>query len=272
MPKTVLITGTSSGLGRAAARLFQTEGWNVVATMRRPEAETELNGLERVLVTRLDVQDAPSIAAAIAAGIAEFGGIDVLVNNAGFGAFGPLEATPIDIIRRQFDVNVFGVLETIQAILPHFRSRGAGTIVNVSSTSGLMTLPFGSLYHGSKYALEGITDALQYELVPLGIDVRLVEPGAIRSEFGSSLTLSNEPAIAEYQPLLDSTMATYGGLLGAASEPGLIAEQVFAAATHEGRKLRFPAGEDAFRDIAEREAVADEARFAAVAKRFGLAV
>src|SRR5690606_14745130 len=106
----------------------------------------------RVLVTRLDVEDARSIAPAIEAGIARFGAIDVLVSNAGFGAFGPLEATPIETIRRQFEVNVFGVLQTMRAILPHFRARRAGTIVNVSSTSGRMTLPFGSLYHGSKYA------------------------------------------------------------------------------------------------------------------------
>jgi len=270
MTRTVLITGTSSGLGRAAARLFQERGWNVVATMRTPDAETELNEMERVLVARLDVEEGPSITSAIEAGIARFGGIDVVVNNAGFGAFGPLESTPLDTIRRQLEVNVVGVLRVIQAILPHFRARRAGTIVNVTSTSGLMTLPFGSLYHGSKFALEGITEALQFELVPLGIQVRLVEPGAIRTAFGSSLSLSNEPPIMDYQPLLDSTMATYGGLMGAASEPGLIAEQILEAATHEGRKLRFPAGEDAFRYIAEREAATDEQYFAAVAKQFGL--
>lgn len=271
MTRTVLITGTSSGLGRAAAKLFQRNGWNVVATMRNPAAERELSAMERVLATRLDVEDAPSITSAVEAGIAAFGGIDVLVNNAGFGAFGPLEATPIETIRRQFDVNVFGVLQTIQAILPHFRSRKAGTIVNVTSTSGRMTLPFGSLYHGSKYAVEGITEALQFELVPLGINLRLVEPGAIKTGFGNSLALSNEPAIPEYQPLLNAAMTTYGGMMGAASDPELIAEQIFAAATDVGRKLRYPAGEDAFRYVAEREAVTDEQYFAKVAKQFGLA-
>jgi len=270
MTKTVLITGTSSGLGRAAAKLFQSKGWNVVATMRNPDAETELDALARVLVTRLDVEDAPSIATAIDAGIAAFGGIDVLVNNAGFGAFGPLEATPIEIIRRQFEVNLFGVLQTIQAILPHFRARKAGTIVNVTSTSGLMTLPFGSLYHGSKYAVEGVTDALRFELAPLGVNVKLVEPGAIKTEFGNAMSLSNAPKIADYQPLLDATMNTYGGLMGSASAPELIAEQILAAATDDGRKLRFPAGEDASRYIAEREAASDEEYFEIVAKRFGL--
>lgn len=268
--KTVLITGTSSGLGRAAVKLFQRKGWNVVATMRSPDKETELTELESVTVTRLDVEDASSIAPAIAAGITEFGAIDVLVNNAGFGAFGPLESTPIEVIRRQFEVNVIGVLQTMQAILPHFRQRKAGTIVNVTSTSGLMTLPFGSLYHGSKYAVEGITDALQFELAPLGIKVKLVEPGAIKSGFGNSLSLNNEPKIADYQPFLHAAMNTYGSLLGSASPPELIAEQIFAAATDEGNKLRFPAGEDAFRYIAERKSATDEQYFMAVAKQFGM--
>jgi NAD(P)-dependent dehydrogenase (short-subunit alcohol dehydrogenase family) len=272
MTKTILITGTSSGLGRAAVKLFHAKGWNVIATMRSPEKEGELTGMDRVLVTRLDVENASTIAPAIEAGIAKFGAIDVLVNNAGFGAFGPLESIPVEAIRRQFEVNVIGVLQTTQAILPHFRARKAGTIVNVTSTSGLMTLPFGSLYHGSKYAVEGITDALRFELVPLGINVKLVEPGAIKTEFGSSLSLSNEPPIPEYQPLLDSTMSTYGGLMSTASPPELIAEQIFAAATDETRKLRFPAGEDAFRTIAEREAFTDVEYFASVAKQFGLPV
>ena len=147
---TILITGTSSGLGRAVAKLFQRKGWNVIATMRNPANETELTTLERVLVTRLDVADPSSIDQAVAAGIARFGAIDVLVNNAGFGAFGPLEAAPIETIRRQFEVNLFGVVQTMQAILPHFRTQHAGTILNVTSTSGRVTLPFGSLYHGSK--------------------------------------------------------------------------------------------------------------------------
>jgi NAD(P)-dependent dehydrogenase (short-subunit alcohol dehydrogenase family) len=269
--KTVLITGTSSGLGRAAARLFQSKGWNVVATMRNPAAESELTSLDRVLVTRLDVEDASSIATAVEAGIARFGGTDVLVNNAGFGAFGPLEVTPIEAIRRQFEVNVIGVLQTMQAILPHFRARRAGTIVNVSSTSGRMTLPFGSLYHGSKYAVEGITEALQYELAPLGIRVKLVEPGAIRTDFaGRSLSFNNQSELAEYQPLIGSTMATYGGLMEASSRPELIAEQILAAAQDEGRKLRFPAGEDAFRTIAAREAATDEEYFAGIMAQFGL--
>src|SRR5215471_5507659 len=133
MSKTVIITGTSSGLGRASAKLFQAKGWNVVATMCDPEHESELTQLERTLVTRLDVQDHQSIKSTVEAVLAKFGRIDALVNNAGYGACGPLEVTQFEKIRRQFEVNVFGLLATTQAVLPHFRANKSGTIVNVSS-------------------------------------------------------------------------------------------------------------------------------------------
>jgi len=157
MNKTILITGTSTGLGRATAKIFQSKGWNVIATMRNPSDESELTQLERTLVTRLDVQDIPSIKSAVDAGLAKFGRIDALVNNAGYGAYGPLEATPLDKIRRQFDVNVLGLLATTQALLPHFRANRSGTIINISSIGGRMTFPLGTLYHGTKFAVEGLS-------------------------------------------------------------------------------------------------------------------
>ncbi len=145
MTRTVLITGCSTGFGEAAARLFASRGWNVVATMRRPEAGAGLAALDNVLVTRLDVQDPASIDAAVAEAIARFGRIDVLVNNAGFGLFGVFEAAPRDKIREQFDVNVFGVMDVTRALLPHFRANRSGTIVNISSGAGVFTLPMISL-------------------------------------------------------------------------------------------------------------------------------
>ncbi|CAL9677136.1 2-(R)-hydroxypropyl-CoM dehydrogenase [Streptomyces sp. enrichment culture] len=131
MNKTILITGSSSGIGRASAKHFHEQGWNVIATMRSPEKETELTALENMLVTRLDVQDSDSIASAVDAGLEQFGRIDVLLNNVGYGAYGLLEAIPMDKARRQFDVNVMGLLETTKAVLPHMRANGSGT----SSTS-----------------------------------------------------------------------------------------------------------------------------------------
>jgi NAD(P)-dependent dehydrogenase (short-subunit alcohol dehydrogenase family) len=214
MTQTILITGTSSGLGRATAKLFHARGWNVVATMRTPENETELTTLDNVLVTRLDVQDPGSIASAVDSGLARFGRIDALVNNAGYGAYGPLEATPIDKIHRQFDVNVMGLLATTKALLPHFRANRSGTIVNISSMGGRVTFPLGTLYHGTKFAVEGLSEALHYELAPFGVGVKIVEPGGIRTDFGGrSFDFTHDPTLTEYQPLVDAVLAGLGSTM-----------------------------------------------------------
>jgi len=271
MTKTILITGSSSGLGRATARLFQQRGWNVVATMRSPDQESELAALENVLVTRLDVQDAGSIEAAVAAGLTRFGRIDALVNNAGYGAYGALEATPIEKIRRQFDVNVLGLLATTQALLPHFRTQGSGVIVNVSSVGGRMAFPLGALYHGSKFAVEGLSESLQYELAPLGIRVKLIEPGFMQTDFaGRSLDLSVDPALTEYQPLVQSLLDVLGPLSANASKPELVAEVIHRAVIDGSARLRYAAGADAEAFIANRAALDDAAFFAGMRSQFGL--
>ena len=174
--KTILITGASSGIGKATARLFQRTGWNVVATMRSPDNETELGTLENTLVTRLDVTEPASIDEAVEAAIDRFGTIDVLLNNAGYGAYGPLEAFPMERIKRQFDTNVIGLIATTQSALRHMRAARSGIIVNISSIGGQMTFPLGTLYHGTKFAVEGLSEALHYELEPLGIRVKIIEP------------------------------------------------------------------------------------------------
>ena len=138
--------------------MARAHGWNVVATMRAPEDESELTRLDHTLVTRLDVQDIASIDSAVAAGLAAFGRIDVLVNNAGYGAFGPLEAVPLEKAHRQFEVNVLGLIATTKAVLPHFRANRGGTIVNVSSMGGRVTFPLGALYHSTKFAVEAAED------------------------------------------------------------------------------------------------------------------
>lgn len=188
--KTILITGASSGIGEATARHFQANGWNVVATMRNPDAAHELGALVNLHLARLDVTDADSITAAVREGIDRFGGIDVLLNNAGYGAYGALEAFPMDRIRRQFDTKVIGLLEVTKAVLPHMRENRAGTIINIASIGGQITFPLGTLYHGTKFAVEGLSEALHYELEPLGIRVRIVEPGMIRTDFGGDRSTS----------------------------------------------------------------------------------
>ena len=149
---------------RATALRFRAEGWNVIATMRDPAAGADLAALDNLLVTRLDVTDAGSIMSAVAETIDRFGRIDVVLNNAGYRAYGPLEAFSTDRIRRQFDTNVIGLLEVTKAVLPHLRANRSGTIVNISSIGGQITFPLGTRYHGTKFAVEGLSEVLHYEL------------------------------------------------------------------------------------------------------------
>lgn len=245
MTQTILITGASSGIGKQTAKLFQTNGWNVIATMRSPEKEEELTQLNNVLVTQLDVTDEASIAAAVEQGIARFGKIDVLLNNAGYGAYGPLEAFPMDRIRRQFETNVIGLLATTKAVLPHFRSNASGTIINISSIGGQMTFPLGTLYHGTKFAVEGLSESLHYELAPFGVHVRIVEPGLIKTNFGGrSFDFVNDETMEEYQPTIQKLFASWGSN-AEASEPAVVADVIWSAATDEADTLRYRAGPDA---------------------------
>src|SRR6218665_398777 len=179
MKKTVLITGASSGIGKATSLYFARQGWNVIATMRNPEKETELVNEPNILVSRLEVNDPASINAAIAEGIAKFGKIDALINNAGYGQQGVFEAISTEKIQAQFDVNVFGTMNVTRAMLPHFRANQAGVIVNVSSGAGRVTTPLLSIYSASKFAIEGFSESLAFELDSQNIKVKIVEPGYI---------------------------------------------------------------------------------------------
>ena len=271
MSKTILITGASSGIGRATAEHFQSNGWNVIATMRTPDKETELTELDRVLVTWLDVTDSASIEAAVADGVAKFGTIDVLLNNAGYGAYGPLEAFPMASIRRQFDTNVIGLLEVTKAVLPRFRTQRSGVIVNISSIGGKMTFPLGTLYHGTKFAVEGLSEALHYELEPLGIRVKIVEPGAIATDFGGrSFDFANDESLTEYQETVGKLMSGFEAALSRSSPPSVVAEVIWNAATDGTDTLRYTAGDDAVELIANRAAADDAAFIGGIKTRFGL--
>lgn len=258
---TILITGASSGIGKATALRFQSEGWAVIATMRDPAAGADLAALDNVLVTRLDVTDGASIAAAVAAGIARFGQIDVLLNNAGYGAYGPLEAFSTDRIRRQFDTNVIGLLEVTKAVLPHMRANRAGTIVNISSIGGQVTFPLGTLYHGTKFAVEGLSEALHYELEPLGIRVRIVEPGMIKTDFGGrSFDFAMDDSLSDYAPTAQAMGRVFGKLATKPSAPEVVAEVIWQATHATGDHLRFRAGPDA-EVLLDRRKHEDDATF-----------
>lgn len=257
--KTILITGASSGIGKAAAMRFQRAGWNVVATMRDPSAGSELGKLDNVLVQRLDVTDADTIAASIAAAISRFGRIDVLLNNAGYGAYGPLEAFSADRIRRQFDTNVLGLLEVTKAVLPQMRANRSGTIINVSSIGGQITFPLGTLYHGTKFAVEGISEALHYELEPLGIQVRIIEPGMIKTDFGGrSFDFAMDANLSDYAPTVEAMGRIFGKLAANPSPPEIVADVIWEAANDTGKRLRYRAGQDANRLLDERKSRDDE--------------
>ncbi len=270
MAQTILITGASSGIGKVTAKLFQNNGWNVIATMRKPEDGEDLAALDNVLVTALDVLDSASISAAVAAGLEKFGQIDALLNNAGYGAYGPLEAFPMDKIRRQFDTNVIGLLEVTKAVLPHMRGNTSGTIVNISSIGGQMTFPLGALYHGTKFAVEGISEALHFELAAAGIKVKIVEPGMIATDFGGrSFDFVNDETMTEYQPVVQALFGAWGQDVQA-SEPEVVADVIWKSVTDGTDTLRYRAGADAEELLTNRKALDDETFIGGLKAQLGL--
>lgn len=239
---TILITGTSSGIGKATAKLFQKKGWKVIATMRSPEKETELNHLENIEVVQLDVTNKEQIKAVIAQCLKNYGLIDAVVNNAGYGLVGPFETATPEEIEKQFATNVFGLIKVSQALLPHFRERKQGTIVNVSSMGGRITFPFYSLYHASKWAVEGLTESLQYELAAFNIRVKLIEPGVIKTDFYDRSRIASKTTTA-YSDLyndVSKNMTTRHGI-----DPEIVAKTIYRAVTDHSTRLRYPVGTDA---------------------------
>jgi NAD(P)-dependent dehydrogenase (short-subunit alcohol dehydrogenase family) len=252
--KTVLITGCSSGYGLETARHFHARGWNVVATMRTPRPDALPRG-ERMRVLALDVTRAESIQAALA----EAGPLDVLVNNAGIGLMGALEATPMSTVREVFETNTFGMIAMTQAVIPQMRARRAGVIVNVTSSATLAPMPLVAVYTATKTAIEGFTASLAFELELFGVKAKLVEPGYGPSTAFSSNTGSRMDGVfpEPYGAYAQSLFAAMGqpGML--TTSPADVAEGVWRAATDETGQLRFPAGPDA---VALAEAQATKLR------------
>jgi len=271
MANTILITGASAGIGKATVKLFQQKGWNVVATMRKPDEEQELSQLDNVLVTGLDVTDEASIKSAVNETVAKFGGIDVLVNNAGYGAVGPMEAFAMENVRRQFDTNVIGLIATTQAVLPHMRAAKSGTIVNISSIGGKVTFPLMSLYHGTKFAVEGLTESLKFELDAIGIETKIVEPGAIKTDFYSrSMDIANDESMEEYLPTVQAMTNAMQNQNNHGSAPEVVAEVIWNAATDGTSTLRYPVGAGAAHFIDNRKMADDETHMNGVKEQMGL--
>jgi NAD(P)-dependent dehydrogenase (short-subunit alcohol dehydrogenase family) len=239
--KNILITGCSSGYGLETARHFLAQGWNVVATMRTPR-EDILPRSKRLRVLALDVTKPESIAAALEAA----GPIDVLVNNAGIGLFGAFEATPMVTVREVFETNTFGVMAMTQAVLPQFRTRRSGVVVNVTSSATLAPMPLVAVYTASKMAIEGFTASLALELEAFNVRVKLVEPGyGPTTRFTSNTGRRMEGLIPEaYAPFAERVFAAFGQQAAVTTESD-VAEAVYRAANDASGQLRFPAGADA---------------------------
>ncbi|MGB0384384.1 MAG: SDR family oxidoreductase [Ardenticatenaceae bacterium] len=238
MSKTVLITGCSSGFGKLAAKTFQQEGWNVVATMRSPHKETELNQLDNVLVTRLDVTDQESVTQAVEQGMETFGSIDVLVNNAGYGGRALFEQFSEETIYGMYETNVFGLMRVSRAVLPIMRQQEGGTIINVTSMGGLVGVPLLSVYSSTKFAVEGLSEAMAIEYAPLNIKVKTVAPGAFETRFSANtdnnLQHGDEEVKAHAKKLSDHLNAVGARMRqqgGKEADPQDVADIIYKCAT-----------------------------------------
>lgn len=262
---TIFLTGASSGIGFATAEHFLALGWNVVATMRSPE-KSELTGpADRLLQLRLDVKDEASIAEARDAALEAFGSVDVLVNNAGYGLMGIFETFTATQIREQLDTNVVGVMNVTRAFLPHFREKASGTIINISSGAGIFTIPLASLYCASKFALEGFTEALAYEMAGIGVAVKLVLPhGAVLSTRFRDATAEVSPAAAkeapaEYADFLTRVQTIFAAQHGKSTlEASRVAQTIEEAATDGTDRLRYLVGDDTRGFVNARMAMEEE--------------
>lgn len=240
MNKVVLITGASSGIGLHTAKLFQTKNWKVAATMRTPENAEELKRIVDVECIRLDVTDVESIKSAIAATLDKFGRIDAVVNNAGYGLLGAFELATPEQIERQFATNVYGVMNVCREILPYFREQKRGTIVNVTSVGGLMTFPASSLYNATKWAVEGFSESLQFEVAQFNIRVKIIEPGPIKTDFyDRSPELTQRDGLTSYDGFVSRVMETMNKGGANAPDGSVVAQVIYDSVNDDSSKLRY---------------------------------
>lgn len=258
MTKTIFITGASSGLGKATALLFAKNGWNVLATMRKPENETELAAVANITLLPMDVTNLAQVQETVQKALS-ISKIDVVFNNAGYGLAGPFEGASDEQLTNQINTNLMGVMRVTQQFLPHFRENKAGMFITTTSIGGLITLPFNSVYHATKWALEGFSESLAFELKEFGITVKTVSPGGIATDFaGRSLVLTQHPA---YQEQMNTVLSVFMDPERAKdySTAEQIADVVYEAATDGKSTLRYVAGNDAKAMYAQRNEVGDEA-------------
>jgi len=254
--KTIFITGASTGLGKSTAKLFHARGWKVIATMRRPELETELNALENLTLLPLDITNTKQVGQIVQQAIS-LGDIDVVFNNAGYGLIGPVESNTKEQIRAQFETNFFGTVWVIQEFIPYFRKKQGGLFINTTSLCGLTSNPQSAIYNASKWALQGLAESMSYDLAQFGIGIKNVAPGGIKTDFTKAMQVSGDEA---YEATMAKMMEGFqDGTLMEFTDPEVIAEVVYFAATDGEDQLTYPAGKDAVRLYAKRLAQGPEA-------------
>ncbi|WDR06086.1 oxidoreductase [Devosia rhodophyticola] len=258
--KVALVTGASSGMGKVIAKQLIKDGLSVIVAARRLEKMDDLQALGAHPIA-LDISNEQSIAAAVSEIKTQFGGVDILVNNAGFGLYGALEDVPMAEARYQFEVNVFGLAGLTQLLVPHMRERKAGKIINISSMGGKVYTPLGAWYHATKHAIEGMSDCLRLELSPFGIDVVIVEPGLIETEFGSVVEgpMLKHSGTGPYANMATSVARATANSYrpGVASSPQIIADIVSLAIKSDRPKTRYAAGKYAKLMIGVRKWLGD---------------
>jgi NAD(P)-dependent dehydrogenase (short-subunit alcohol dehydrogenase family) len=265
--RTIFITGSSSGLGRAAAKLFASRGWTVLATMRSPDKEQDLAKLRNVVLLPLDITNLEQIARAVNDAVAR-GEVDVVFNNAGYGMAGPLEGVTDEQMLRMVHTNLMGPIRVTKAFTPHFRAKRAGLFINTTSIGGLITVPFNSMYHATKWALEGWSEAMAFELSQFGIGMKIIEPGGMKTDFFTrSFDVGRHP---DYDALVTRVMSaiTDPTQLDTYSTPEQIADVVYEAATDGKDQLRYLAGGDAKATYGMRLQLGDEGFRKAIAQQF----
>lgn len=243
MQKTIFITGASSGLGKMTAKLFQSKGWQVIATMRNPEKETELGNLENVILLPLDVSNSEQINQTVKK-VTDSYSVDVVMNNAGYGLIGALESLSEEQIQRQITTNLLGVVLVSKAFTPHFRAKKSGVFLNISSTFGLIGFPTCSIYSATKFAVDGFSESMAYELAQFGIQVKVVAPGGMQTDFAiRSMEIGQHDA---YAKLTEEVSKGYSAeQIANYSKVEDIAQIVYEAATDNKNQLRYIAGNDA---------------------------
>jgi NAD(P)-dependent dehydrogenase (short-subunit alcohol dehydrogenase family) len=271
MKKNVFITGTSSGIGKAAVFEFAKQGWNVIATQRNPEKEQDFKDFDNVHLYRLDVTDLESCMESLSQALKKFGKLDVVINNAGYGVDGVFEGMSDEVIANQFNTNVFGLMRVTREAIKMMRPAGGGIIIQISSMGGKITFPLYSIYHATKFAVEGFSESLHYEVAQFGIKIKLIEPGPIVTEFyGRSRQYIKPVDTNQYDGFIQKFNAAAQKVMKEAEGPEVVAKVIFNAATDSSNQMRYAVGKPGPMLLILRKLLPDSLYFLMVRKSYNL--